>query len=339
MNLTLRATSRVLDCARLAAVTATAFVAALAIAEPAVAAPTYHLVDLGAGVIVSDINSHGVIVGHDADGAAILRDDVWHHRKADSAGRIDGQGEVTGALGRTALYWPDDSTPAIDVTVPQLHAILATGVERGTVVGYGTAVSGANHCYYWTAENGGFDFTPTGQWCTVVGINANAQIAGSTTPPAGGAERAFIWAGGTYQFLPVLPGGESFASEALGINRKGHVALRSVRSLHDMHLATRAALWNGHRLVDLGTIDKADYCVPIALNDGDEVIGVYSVNNTANQSFLYTGGEMLSLAPLVDNLDGWDLGFMSAIANDGTIVGNGTFQGVAHAYRLERVAQ
>jgi hypothetical protein len=122
----------------------------------------------------------------------------------------------------------------------------------------------------------------------------------------------------------------------VGINRKGHVALRSVRSMKNGHLATRAALWNGHRLVDLGTIDKSTYCVPVALNDADEVLGTYEDNIAGTVPFLYTGGQMLPLTSLIDNAEGWTLSFPNAIANDGTIVGVGYFQGEQHSFVLNR---
>ena len=104
---------------------ATASVAALATGLPVAAAPVYHLVDLGADVTVLDINSHGVIVGRDVQGTAILRDGVWHHRQGDGALSIDSQGEVTAYAGHDALYWPADNSGPIDVRVPHLHRLYA----------------------------------------------------------------------------------------------------------------------------------------------------------------------------------------------------------------------
>ena len=52
--------------------------ASVAFAAPALAQPSYHLVDLGTDVAANSINNHGVVVGSKDGHAVVLRDGVWH---------------------------------------------------------------------------------------------------------------------------------------------------------------------------------------------------------------------------------------------------------------------
>lgn len=313
------------------------------------AAPLYRYVDLGPNTLARDINAQGAIAGgvDGLDGtAAIMRDGVWHTRPAgDLAMAIDNQGEVI-ARRKTvqgsydAVYWPRGGAP-VEVTMPFASGqVLALGVANGRVTGYASDEVYDTHCFVWSADTATAIDLGVGRdgYCTANDINYAGQVVGQIAPPDSGPDTGFIWQDGSFQYLGLLPGGTW--SSANAINRKGHVAMTATRLRHDGVLVWRPALWNGERIVDLGTIDRSRQCEALALNDHDEVVGrCVPLGNQPWKPVLYTGGQMYWLESLVENLDGRSLGQPEAINEDGTIVGTSRLDGVEHGYRLERVAE
>jgi len=312
----------------------------------ALAAPVYRYVDLGLDTAAADINDHGVIVGSKEEQAAVLRNGTWRVRPAGTSARaIDGQGEVIGhttneqAGSFAALYWPYGGGASILITMPFDNVqVIALDVASGRVVGYSEDLENRAHCYLWTAATGTATDLGTGRqhYCYARGINDAGQVVGQTMPPDSLESTAFIWHNGTFQFLGTLPGGTW--SDANAINRKGHVAMTATRRRHDGGFVWRPALYNGHRIIDLGILEHSVQGEATALNDRDEVLGrYYSQSARAWKPFLYTDGQIYALEDLVQNLHDRKLSAVGAIADDGTIVGFWQ-DGLEHrGFRLERV--
>jgi len=306
------------------------------------AAPSYHLVDLGAGTAASGINNHGAVSGASGGVAAVWHDGAWHLRpQGTGAADIDDDGELVGTAtigpdGKPRqAYWPKDAPP-VEIVTPygakQTHAI---AVGAGQVAGYGSAADGAYHCFAWTLAGGAVDLASAASqgWCTATDINDAGQVTGNTTPAGGAYANAFIWQGGVMSFLGTLPGGHT--SYGLAINRKGHVAVRSQRLMPTGEIHEHAALWNGSRLVDLGSVYTGGSSYPSAMNDHDDVVGSASNHHGfVSTAFLYTDGQMFDLLPLIDDTAGWHLYDPLGIADDGTIVGTGSVDNVSHGYML-----
>jgi probable HAF family extracellular repeat protein len=306
------------------------------------AAPSYHLVDLGAGTAASGINNHGTVSGASGGVAAVWHDGAWHLRpQGTGLADIDDQGELVGTAtigpdGKPRpAYWPKDGAPVEVVTAFQPKQTHPIAVAAGQVAGYGSAADGAYHCFAWTPAGGAVDFASAASqgWCVATDINDAGQVTGNTTPAGGAYTNAFVWQDGVMSFLGTLPGGRT--SYGLAINRKGHVAVTSERLMASGEIHDHAALWNGSRLVDLGELYTGGSSQPSAMNDHDDVVGrATNHHGSVATLFLYSGGQMLDLLPLIDDAAGWQFNEPAGIADDGTIVGTGSVGAVSHGYML-----
>jgi probable HAF family extracellular repeat protein len=322
---------------------ATCSLAAAPIPSVAATVPLYRFVDLGPDTRALDVNDHGAVAGVHGERAAIWRDGTWRHRAGDMAMAIDDEGQVVGQfkndLGTySSLYWPHGGTP-VPVTMPFENVqVLALGVANGRVVGYSEDPTYKTHCFVWNADTATAVDLGVGRdgRCYAYDINEAGQAVGQISPPGTEPRTGFIWQNGIFQYLGLLPGGTWSSADA--INRKGHVAMTATRLRHDGVLVWRPALWNGQRIVDLGTVERRRQCDATALNDLDEVVGrYYQLGNRGWRTFLHTGGQMYPLESLVENLDGRTLTTAAAISNDGTIVGIWRNDAEGGGYRLERI--
>ena len=336
--MTLRSSLRALAC----------IVAACGATCAAQAAPSYHFVDLGADTGAYAINNHGAVAGNTGFTGgltgigAIWRDGAWQpNAQSEEFDDIDGQGERVGMLstsdGREHFaYWPHGGEP-IEIVTPLGRGLTFTvAVASGRAVGYGLGDDSAWHCFEWTPVGGYVDFgigLGTGT-CIALDINDAGQATGDMTPVGGLHPQAFVWQDGAMNYLGTLPGGST--SSGAAINRKGHVAVNSDRSMPNGDVAQHAALWNGRWLTDLGVLYPHGVSEARALNNHDDVVGSARDRRGIDHTlFLYTGGQMLDLLSLVvDKLDGWDLSAVSGIADDGTIIGTTMVGSVQHGYML-----
>jgi probable HAF family extracellular repeat protein len=306
------------------------------------AAPAYHLIDLGIDTVANAVNSHGAVAGGSTvEGAAVWHDGAWDPRPhAIGFFGIDDDNEVagTGSLGpkrsQRPAYWPRRGAP-IEIVTPYIgNKTWGIGVAAGRVVGHGRGFDGVDHCFTWTLAGGTVDLATAagGAWCTAGGINAAGQMTGYAVPAGGDYVNAFIWQDGVLSFLGALPGGSSSYGRA--INRKGHVAVTGDRMTANGP-TIHAAVWNGSRLVELGELFEGGESDVAWLNDHDDVVGrANDAQRHVYKTFLRTDGQIYDLATLVDNIGDWDLGFPSAITDDGTIVGTGDLDFHVHGYIL-----
>lgn len=309
---------------------------------PAVhAAPVYHLVDLGSGTLVHAINKSDTVVGEKIDArarAALFRNGGWHKLDAGTeALAIDNSGNIVGDIASdgTALFWARGEQ-SVPITVPGSGHTLVYGINDGrTAVGAAEDTFGNEHCYRWTPSAGGSLMTPDMPNCTATAINANGWVTGgaqfSTTTFA---PDAFLWHDGHYQDLGNFGG--SGGSMGNAINAAGHVvgnaSLPTVGYSHGF-------FYDGQQMHDLGTfggwLSTAE-----GINAKDEIVGTSTLPDFTNLAYLYTGGVMLDLNTLVDNLDGWQLWTATAINDKGTIIGRAIVPGTIdqHSFMAVRVS-
>jgi probable HAF family extracellular repeat protein len=84
---------------------------------------------------------------------------------------------------------------------------------------------------------------------------------------------------------------------------------------------------------DLGTLG-GDYSWAYGINNSGQVVGYASTTGGDNHAFLYTGGGMYDLNNLVPANSGWVFQTSTAINDGGEIVGDGLYNGQAHAFLL-----
>ncbi len=95
----------------------------------------------------------------------------------------------------------------------------------------------------------------------------------------------------------------------------------------------RAFLYQGETVHELGTLGGSE-SVALDLNDGGVVVGWANTLAGSKHAFIYRNGAMADLNDAVAPGSGWVLQEAVAINGVGQIAGNGTYQGVAHAFLL-----
>jgi len=204
------------------------------------------------------------------------------------------------------------------------NGVFATGInDVGVVVGTnGHAFELANG----TLRDLGL--LPGGDWSSAYDINNSGYVVGYGTTGSG-AMRGFVWnpSQGIAE-LGTLGGRDSHAT---AINDSGEIVGNA--SLVDGTAHAFVAI--GAMMTDLGTLGSGSYAQDI--NDAGETVGYSWLSSGANtHAFLYQNGTMLDLNALISAW-GWELLAAYGINNNGQIVGEGLFQGQAHAFRLDPI--
>lgn len=149
-----------------------------------------------------------------------------------------------------------------------------------------------------------------------------------------------------------VPDDLGFAAGALAINRRGDLVgwdqdatLQSLptwwkksknhTTRHTLSLSYPSPYGTAEGIADDGTNTYAQ-----AINDKDQIAGV-SEDGQRYRLFRYSQGQLTDLDPLIDDTTGWSWGAHqpTAIANDGTIYGNGMLNGVEHTFELVPIPQ
>jgi probable HAF family extracellular repeat protein len=145
------------------------------------------------------------------------------------------------------------------------------------------------------------------------GINATAQITGSTGPNDSSLSDVFTYSDGIMTSLGTLGGNSGIGN---GINASGQIAGYSENASGTY----RAFLSNGGTLIDIGDLGGGS-AVAYAINDSGQVVGSSVTRNGSNHPFLYSGGTMTDLGTLGSpkGNDWWNSA--QGVNNSGMVVG------------------
>jgi hypothetical protein len=93
-------------------------------------------------------------------------------------------------------------------------------------------------------------------------------------------------------------------------------------------------VWDGRRLVDLGTLEEGPSVYLNSINNRGQIVGNGQTPKDGSRALIVISGRMERLERYVQNADGWVLSMANAIDDHGVIVGRGSYQGASRAYRL-----
>src|SRR5947209_6492546 len=227
-------------------------------------------------------------------------------------GRID---PVLGSPEVGAVVWKGGKIIRLP-TLGGRESVAGSVNNRGQVVGFttntvrdhvahglggGTPTGTQARAFLWTQAAGMTDLgTLGGPDSAAFSVNSRGQVAGSSfahvkakpitgTPP----EHPFLWTRGRgMRDLGTLGGTAAFPSEGVNLNDRGEVVGQSdVR----YDTAFHAFLWNGSRMLDLGTFGGT-YSGANAINQAGEVVGFAQVTAGGTcRAFLWRHGRKINL--------------------------------------------
>jgi probable HAF family extracellular repeat protein len=202
--------------------------------------------------------------------------------------------------------------------------VFATGInDPGVVIG------GNGHAFM--LVNGSYrdlGALPGADWSAAQGINSAGTVVGYGSI-GNGMFRGFIWTpGGGMVELGTFGGSNSYAT---AINGSGEVVGHASLSNGYEH----AFLDFGAGMTDLGTLGGGS-SYAYGINDSGAIVGYSWLAGGQNpHAFVYVNGVMVDLNSLIPGNSGWELLGAYGINSAGEIVGEGIWNGQAHAFRLD----
>ena len=318
---------------------------ALAGAAQAALPAGYHLVDLGANVSVLDRDTDGRLAGYllrpsdpsghefpmliGPDGQRTMLDGGAHGGVVHglSGARAVGQVRKKPMGNQQPVLWPDAGAPVMLAVPPGVSSALArTVTPDGTIFGTGGNAI-VSKCLRWTgagAGSGGVVDVLAAD-CIVADGNDAGQLALQLHGHAG------VWRDGQAHDLGALPGSDS--SFATAINAAGHLSAYGA----DVHGHDQPLWSDGQRLVALPGLGGQGGQA-MAINDLDEVAGIADDAAHHDHPFVHAGGQTVAIDGLIDNVAGWRILDIAALANDGTLVASALFKRQVHTIRLDPIA-
>jgi hypothetical protein len=311
--------------------------AALAVALPAAATSSYHLVDLGVESWPGDINRKGEISGLVNYTTALYTDDAWHvknDRHHDSAPyAIDDGGNMIGEEqdrdgAFTLMYYPKG---AKDFAIPrpagadpaQTFADVPGGLSpdgQRVAATYKPRASSYTHCFVWhpgDATSTDIGLPPGYDACNAWDVNDAGEIVGQVVDQTHGTTSSFLYRDGAFEFVGTGGFEKAFV---FAINRKGHAI---------GNYADAAAWWNGRHLRKIPATGDLRMESAAAIDDRDEIVGTGVNGSFVRTLAMVADGVIVDLVPLIDNPAGWDFndvtGGPSGIDERGEITGTAKF--------------
>jgi len=294
----------------------------------------YNVVSLGFlidPVSISNVNAVAAnTVARNARGQ-IYRNDGWRNLPTHShVTAINRSGNATGNDYHhdEPFLWPHNDDPVILRLPHGAQTGSAYALNNGNVVVGKFFSDVGTGCFTWTAAEGANDFSSKEwQYCTAYGVNEAGQVVGTASVTRSSGDRAFIWQGGTFTDLGVLPG--KSISQALAINEQGHAVGASTNSD-----GARAFLWNG-ALVDLDPSERFDSTTASAINDSGEIVG-WAMDSGAESTVAvrFAHSTVIRLDSEIIDGEGWKFQTATSINNKGVIVGSGQHHGQSCGYML-----
>ena len=281
-------------------------------------ASDYDIIDLGLSVHPYDININGQVVG-----------------RVNQATGFDGflWDQTTGFRTYTDLGWNVSEKSLYDINDHGEVGNITSGYYGGLINNPGQQIWSDGTNLHLKSSDGSLQYImPQNLNPLFLEMNNNGEITGHTY---NGSHTSFVWSpvdGMTY--LNSFGGSDTKTS---GINDLGIV----VGSADYSDGKERAALWDEDgNVFDMGTISGyASHAYDI--NNVGYVVGdVFDSTfppNHFNHAFIWdpNTSDLYDLNDLVTANSGWELRIASAINDDGYIIGDGYFNGVAHGFLLK----
>jgi probable HAF family extracellular repeat protein len=250
------------------------------------------------------------------------------------AAAISNSGTVVGTTytssGPRATVWTEDG----EELLPTLGGGPSYGLaisNAGYVAGSAITATGVAHAFLAIGDSVRDLGTLGGDWSAAYGINDSLQVTGYSQT-ASGTFGAFVWNPETGMLaIPKLGGANSYA---FGINASGSV----VGSASTLRGTMEGFLYQHGETRPLGTLGGyGSYAYGI--NARSQVVGYSYDRRGGARAFVWFDGVMFDLNAICAGLEGWTLDAAYGINDRGQIVGTGTYQGLATAFRLDPISQ
>jgi probable HAF family extracellular repeat protein len=318
--------------------TALAGALAAALANLALAAPLYHVINTGVDGESHAINDAGAISGDGWDfqpGNPIWKwqdgvtTNLQYDGYAGSGDAINGAGIVAGSVWSQnfdsvqAVVWSIDGTPTYLGALPGGDGAAAYGInDAGTIVGWFNRADGSEGSFI-VRDGKMKDLDPKASRSQAQAINASGQVTGTRQGPGATESHAYLFTAGKFKDLGTLGGSYSIGH---ALNSNGHVAGESsLATHHGTGHASRAFLWDGRKMKKLGTLPGAGNSWATGINDSEQVVGIATVPKHLPRVWVWIEGTMYDLATVLDGTSGnWQFYDIGGINNAGQIVGRAT---------------
>jgi probable HAF family extracellular repeat protein len=316
---------------------------AAASSPAALAGTTYHLTDLGEDTWGVGLNANGDVAGIVN---AVPPDSnswvgVWNTATGtwtklgdgDMVDGINAQGTVVGGRPGTAIRgvrWGAGDHRHIVKVGGSTMTLLTAISNDGSAYGYWTDAAYHYHPFQLVAGAAVDMGCPTTTGCIPYAANNDGLVVGHINLDTGRWTdyQAGVYRKGAWTNIGTLGGSNSYAN---AVDRKGDVVGASNYVPNDDNV--HAFEWVDGVMRDLLTAGGV-YSSAEAINDDGVVAGATSDGRGYYGAALWQAGTWTFLAPLVDNLDDFNLADAVALTNDGRILANAYRDNHQHALLL-----
>ena len=193
--------------------------------------------------------------------------------------------------------------------------------DNGDVVGTSTNSSGYAHPYFWSGGTMTDLASGTMNIGDAFGINNSGDIVGWLTSSPGADGDAFVYSGGTMNFLGAATSGNT--GVGTGINGSGTVAGWSTTGI----LTFEAWSETGGTYTPIGPDLGGSFMISQGINDSGTVVGWGLNGSSVQQAWSWSGGALTSLGTLGGSASG-----AFGINNAGVIIGEAATATESHAF-------
>ena len=303
----------------------------------------------------------GTLGGRDSIGSAI-----------NASGQVAGDSQITASSAFHAFLYSNSTLT--DLNTLGGNASYGRSInDSGVIAGYSNTSSSTIHATVWNGATPTDIGTLGGGVSYARGINNSGQVTGQAQPTGSSAYHAFRYSGSTMTDLGVLAGGIN--SVGYAINASGKVTgysdagvvskqypvvwtgttaqpLDTLGGLKSAGYAINAGgqvvgfsyrpssntphptVWNGTAITDIGSLGGGSGYA-YGINTAGAIVGTSTDSNNSNLAFLYSNGSMIDLNTLLPANSGWNLTSAYAINDSGWITGQGSINGLSHAFLLK----